>query len=133
MLKRQDWVELWNTQLLSQKIAWWGNVPRPSAATFCCQNVVSVLCGSEGDTQEEKLVFSPLKTDELRLTKPFVLKHQLLFCCVFGDLGIQQKPLLFGLCSKETLRRSWIDICSSGQVYCPVSDTQKKKTLCLQE
>ena len=75
LVKRQDWVELWNTQLLSQKIAWWGNVPRPSAATFCCQNVVSVLCGSEGDTQEEKLVFSPLKTDELRLTKPFVLKH----------------------------------------------------------
>ena len=75
MLKRQDWVELWNTQLLSQKIAWWGNMPCPSAATFCCQNVVSVLCDSKGDTREEKLVFSPLKTDELRLTKPFVLKH----------------------------------------------------------
>ena len=61
-----------------------------------------------------KTVFFPLKTDELRLTKPFVLKHKLLFYYVFGNLGIQWKPLLFGLCSKETLSTSWINICSSG-------------------
>ena len=51
-----------------------GEQSLPNAATFCCWNVVSVLCDSKGDTQEEKLVFSSLKTDELRLTKPFVLK-----------------------------------------------------------
>ena len=31
----------------------------PSAATFCCRNVVSVLCDSKGDTRAEKLFFSP--------------------------------------------------------------------------